>query len=120
MLQLIPFNSETLSEDMKRLVADDFPEEKREHQLALYVEHFNEYRALRWDQAIQHYLADGVPKMEKLVALAEAGYARGEDDLRVVVLTNTDCLSRIKSRVQEFLTTIERGYSPIPPGRPRT
>jgi hypothetical protein len=116
-LQLTPFNADTLGEDIARIVDEDFPEEKAAHRGNLYTEHFNEYRYLRWDADTRHYTVDGLAKLEKITALAEVGYARGHDDLRMVVFTNADVLSRIKSRVQDFLTAIERGYAPRPPKR---
>lgn len=114
-LQLVPFNAGTLGEDITRMVKEDFPEEKRGHQASLYGDQFLEYSYLRWQPETEHYAVDGIAKLEKLCALAEAAYIRGQDDLRQIVLMNTEILSRIKSRVQEFLTAIEAGHTPVPP-----
>jgi hypothetical protein len=57
---------------------------------------FKEYRYLRWEPDTKHYVVDGLAKLEKLSALSKLGYARGEDDLLLVVFTNADILSVVQ------------------------
>lgn len=117
-LQLETLRTETLGEQIAEVLDADFPEVKASQRELTVQQALDEYNYLRSSSHSFSRSTAALAVMEKETALTEMAYARDPDGLdgaRQMVLARTEILSRIRSRVQYFLSTVERGESPTTP-----